>query len=349
MNDDNGKRRGSRPAEPQVPEEATLPVGAAELTLSTAPGEATLPVAPAGGQLQASLPAFLGGSLAGGDAIDRFAGAVPSFGNVLLAIGTGVAESQEELDRSLVETVDELQKKTITVVTDVVQELDDRGLPVPGAPTLVTEEVSLVNYVPPTQQLWERVSLSMDMTVAGMSAEHGMVLERQQTHAAASASSWGFWGWAGGSATQSSSEQAYRSSSDMQWSSGQVRMDAVLGTRRLEKLPVGAEVQIAPRIDFSQGAAVELAVTPQVTRRQVQVTVQLRKANGAVNPGQALAISSDGLGMAFAPEHGSDTDAGGRTVLLLYRDFPKNAVAAPVTGTVTVRLGQIARTLDVTL
>ncbi|HYR10884.1 MAG TPA: hypothetical protein VEQ60_24100, partial [Longimicrobium sp.] len=249
MSEDKGKRRTSRaagpppPAEPpQVPEEATLPV--AGFSLSETPADArelaaaaataaavAAPPTPVGAALQAQSLATL---LSGGGALGQFADVMPTFGNVLLSIGTGVAASQEAMDRSLVDTVRELQDTRITIVTDVIQELGDDGLPdVTREPTVVTEEVSLVNHVPPTQLLWDRVALSMDMTVSGISAEHGVVFRQRQTQAQGSAGSfWGFYDWFGGSASTREQTAQSRSAYEQQWASGQVRLDALLGSRR---------------------------------------------------------------------------------------------------------------------
>lgn len=358
MTDDKGKRRGTGPAEPQVPEEATLPVGAADAVLSASPvpldaavQAAAMPIA---AQVQSVTDpnALLSGMLGGDGALGQFNDAMPSFGAVLLSIGTGVASSQQAMDESLRDTVDALQEAKITIVTDVIQELGDDGLPdQEKKPTLVTEEVSLVNYVPPTQQLWERVSLSMDLTVAGFSAEQGMILRQQQTQAQGATGTrfWGFGDWFSGSASHGAQERVTQSRTETQWSSGQVRLDALLGTRRMEKLPVGAEVVVGPQITFSQAAVVETRPVPQVTRRAVDVTVQVRRRDGAYDVARPLEITSDVFAYGFAGTHTSSTDTEGRTVVTVYRDTPAGTAVSPLRGTLSVKLGQIVRTLDITL
>lgn len=364
MSEDKGKRRGTRPAEPNVPEEATLPVGAAHAPLSAAPlvpavGDVVDPhtLAPVEIPVLTELqgvndPAsMMTGLTGGGSPLGQLADVMPTFGNVLLSIGTGVAASQEAIDRSLVDTVKKLQDTRITVVTDVIQELGDDGLPdVEKGPSVETQEVSLINYVPPTHHLFKSVKISMDMSVAGVSSEHGLVFNQQQTSASgvSGSSYWGFYGWFDGYGSHSRQEQTAVSQAEQQWSSGQVRMDAVLGARRMEKLPVGAQVEIGPQISFSVGTARE-ATTGNVTQRWVEVTVQVRKSDGAVNISQPLVITSDPFPYAYVGSHTSTTDTDGKTVVRIYRDYPKGLAPTPARGRLTVTMNAIVRTFDVTL
>lgn len=364
MSEDKGKRRGTRPAEPNVPEEATLPVGAADATLSAAPlvpavGDIVDPVTlapveiPALAELQSVTdPSSMFTGLNGdGSPLGQLADVMPTFGNVLLSIGTGVAASQEAIDRSLIETVRTLQDTKITVVTDVIQELGDDGLPdVENPPHVETQQVSLINYVPPTHHLFKSVKISMDMSVSGMSSEHGLMFKQQQTSAAgvSGSSYWGFYGWFDGYGTASRQEQTQVNQSEQQWASGQVRMDAVLGARRMEKLPVGAQVEIGPQISFSVGTPREVT-TNNITQRWVEVTVQVRKSNGALNVDQDLSISSDPFPFAYVGSHTNTTNAQGQTVVKLFREYPKGLAPAVAKGRLTVTMGAIVRTFDVTL
>lgn len=358
MTDDKGKRRAARPAEPQVPEEATLPAGLGDTIQATglvpasqADAVALATAVPVGATLQADAASSLGGLLGVNSPLGQFDSMMPTFGNVLLNIGSGVAASQEEMDKSLIETVKKLQDTKIKIVTDVIQELDDHGLPdATKEVKLVTEEVSLVNYVPPTQQLWNRVALSMDLTVSGMSAENGMVLKQQQTQASGVAGSswWGFYGWFDGQASSSRQEQSTQSGYEQQWSSGQVRLDATLGSRRMDKLPVGAEVVTGPQISFSVGQATETK-TGALVRRTVDVTIQVRRGNGQVLVGQALSVASDPFPYSFGTPEGSITNTSGKVVVQLSRDYPAGVAPSPVKGTITVTMNALVRSFDLSL
>lgn len=355
MTDDKGKRRPARTDEPQAPEEALTPAlgDAMQATglvpATTEDAQALAAAVPMTTTLQADAASTLGGLLGVTSPLGQFESVMPTFGNVLLSIGTGVAASQEAMDKSLVATVQKLQDTKIKIVTDVIQELDDAGLPdTTREVTVVTEDVSLVNYVPPTQQLWNRVALSMDMTVSGMSAENGMVFRQQQTSASGYAGSswWGFYGWFDGSASASRQEQASQSAYEQQWSSGQVKLDATLGTRRMEKLPVGAEVVTGPQISFSVGKTTETKVD-KLIRRSVDVTVQVRKRDGSVLVGQSLVVSSDPFPYALAD--GSTTSTSGKVVVQLTRDYPAGVSPQPVQGALTVKMNDMVRNFGLTL
>lgn len=352
--DSRGKRRAAAsptpPAEaPEAPAapSAEVPVGAGALAAAEPLLSPELPATAVADDPFASLSTILSDT---GPVAGQLGAMAPTFGNVLLSIGTGVARSQALLDAGLRETVDKLKATRIKVVTKVVQELDDDGLPLAAGPDLETEEVSLINYVSPTQHVWKNVRLSMDMSVSHVSAESGLTFRRDQTSVAGRGGSfWGFYGWFEGAGTHSGVEQTSRSEYEQTWSSGQVRLDAVMEARHTDKLPVGVEVEIGPKIYFTQGPLREAAVGRTVTRRQVDVTIQVQKANAAVNANVTLVVACAGLGYGFASGYSSTTNGEGRTVVTLTRDVPAGAPLVPATGTLSVRLGEISRTLDVTL
>ncbi|HYR12358.1 MAG TPA: hypothetical protein VEQ60_31515, partial [Longimicrobium sp.] len=99
----------------------------------------------------------------------------------------------------------------------------------------------------------------------------------------------------------------------------------------------------------AQGAVLETRPTPQVTRRAVDVTVTVRKKDGSLHVNQPVAVTSDPFTWGFAGTHTSSTDTSGNTVVTLYREYPSGTVAAPLRGRLTVALGEVSRTLDVTL
>lgn len=345
-----GKRPASDTADvPEAPvvQNETVPVGA---SLQTADSPFLSPEVPATPSVDpfAHLSSILSEG-SGGAATGALGAMAPTFANVLLSIGAGVAESQAALDKGLIETVTKLRDTKIKVVTEVVQELDDDGLPRATGPELVTEELSLINYVAPSQQVWKNVTLSMDMSVSEISAENGMTFSQDQTTASGRGNSfWGFYGWFDVAANRNSYDQTQRSEYETTWSSGQVRLDATLESRHTEKLPVGVELEIGPKIYFSQGALRE-STAAKVTRRSVDVRIQVQKASAAVNPAATIVTSCTGLAWSYATGYTSTTNALGETVVTLTRDVPAGAPVVPVKGKLTVKLGEIVRDFEVTL
>lgn len=288
------------------------------------------------------------------DASGEFADLAPTFGDVLLSIGTGVADSQDALDRGLIETAKELSDTRITVVTDVIQSLDDDGLPDMAESELITNEVSLINYVNPTVHEWSHVALSMDLSVGEMSNERGATFSKTQRDRRSSGTGllWGFVGWF--STSDSSSRSSYESnvSQEADWASGQVRLDAQLQPRDIERFPAPAEISIGPQIYFSQGSVTQTTSGDVVTSRSVDVEIFVRKKNGDENPSASIELDSEPFRQSFKADEGytgSTTNADGRCRVTLTRDIPSARFLRATTAQITVNLGKVRKTTEITL
>ena len=184
----------------------------------------------------AGFPAPLGAGGDGGllglaaDASGQLENIAPTFGNILSSIGLGVANSQAALDNGIIETVRKLSDTKITVVTEVVEHLDDNGLPDVAATELITNELSVLNFVTPTVHEWKHVAISLDMNVGAMDDETGVrysVASEQHSLGLAGL----FFGYVG--VGYMSDTETYRSMManthrEAQWSSGVVQLDATL-------------------------------------------------------------------------------------------------------------------------
>jgi hypothetical protein len=188
----------------------------------------------------------------------------------------------------------------------------------------------------------------MDMTVAGIDSESGMTFKREQSNTNVSAGAWAFFGWFNAHHSHSEVNVATQTQQEAMWASGQVRLDATLGSRRAEKLPVGADFAIGPQIYFSQGAVRE-EKQGTLMRRSIDVTIQVRKASGAVNASAALVVSCDTLSLSFASGYSSLTNAQGQTRITLSREYPVGFAPGSAKAKVTVKLGDYSRDLDVSL
>lgn len=287
------------------------------------------------------------------DASGQVEGIAPTFGNILSSVGLGVANSQAALDKGVVDTVKKLSDTKITVVTEVVEELDDDGLPDPEATQLITNELSVLNFVTPTVHEWKHVALSMDMSVGAMDNETGVTYNVNST-STSSGSIGAFFGLVGvGYKTTSTTYGNMMANTDReaQWSEGVVQLDATLGPRRTGKFPVPASVSIGPQIFFSQGSVVETKVANVVTERSVDVLINVRKASGAANPGKAIELEAGGLLPSFsttAPFTGSTTDADGQCKVTLRRTITPG-FGQTGKRSITVRLGQISKRFDLVI
>lgn len=319
-------------------------------------GSINLDMTPASGT--ANFPAFMAASklLAGeADVSDDLGGLAPTFGNVLNSIGVGVATSQEALDQGLVEVARTLSDTKIDLVTQVVQELDEDGLPVPPTDdsNLRKQNVSLINFVNPQAHQWQHVALSMDLSVGAMDNETGMKFNATQTRSSVSGTGllWGFVGWFQHSS--SSRETSVERSTDQEaaWARGQVRMDALLTPRHTGKFPVPAEVSIGPQIAIGLGGVVESEVSGVITRSQ-DLTITVRTASGAVNPDKPLVVSSNSYAIEFLDNGAASfnfTNAEGIVMVRVKRRIPNAIFGATTRGNVSVELGQISKDIQVSL
>jgi hypothetical protein len=316
--------------------------GGIAVRAGTAPARGALPV---GGASSASLLGL------GADVSGQLETIAPTFGNILSSVGLGVANSQAALDKGVIDTVKKLSDTKITVITEVVEQLDDNGLPDVAATQLVTNELSVLNFVTPTVHEWKHVSLSLDMSVGAMDDETGMSYSVDSTRQSMGTAG-AFFGFVGlGYMSNSSTYQSMQASShrESQWANGVVQLDAVLAPRRTSKFPVPATVSIGPQMYVSQGAVVETKVGGIVTERGVDVLITVRKADGAVNPSKSIDLDSAGLLPSFSsasPFTGSTTNSDGQCKVNLKRSITPG-FGAPFKRTLTLRLGQLSRRFDV--
>jgi hypothetical protein len=280
----------------------------------------------------AASPAPSGGIIlgAGEDAANRLIEGAPVFGKVLELVGFAVAQSQQSLDEGVITGVKKLNDTKIKVVTQVVQELNEDGLPDASKTQLVTNELSVLNFFVPTFHEWKNVELAMDLTVGEFDAEQGVKFHAEQESTSVGggfSKSWYFGGagWFGMSHSESEQTTNVETSQDMTWSSGQVRVSALLGPRRTGKFPTPATVEIAPQIYVTQGAISEQKTDEVVTSRAVDVMIEVRKRDGStMQQGVPIVVESGGLLPDFGGT-GSVTDAKGRVKVKLTRSLAGGA------------------------
>ncbi|HSU12480.1 hypothetical protein [Longimicrobium sp.] len=355
------KPRAQQPgAEAEVKEQEMELAGAAvptgSMSLAEAGVDAPVIGAPVGGFSPDFMPAGAStGALAlGADVTGGLTRLAPTFGEVLLSVGQGVAESQAALDRSLIDTAKELSKTKIKVVTDVIQKLDDDGLPDAEQTQLITEDVSLINFLSPEVHEWKNVAISMDFEVGAIDSERGVQFKQSQgtSKVQAGASFWGFGSWFNYDYQSQSTQVNSHSDSESSWATGQVKLDATLAPRRTEKFTAPSQVVIGPQIFFAQGAITRVTASGKETARSMPITVTVLKASGEPNPNAPLVVECDKFGYSFvadAPFKGSLTNPDGQVKVMVTRQIPDERFSAAQKGTVTVRLGAIVRTLEIVL
>lgn len=288
------------------------------------------------------------------DVSQELADTVPSFGNVLRSIGLGVSASQTALDKGVIDTVNKLKNTKITIVTDVIQTLDDDGLPSASGTRLVTQEVSVLNFVTPTVHAWKHVAVSMDLELGALDREYGMQFTSKQTSRGAVSGGlfWGFLGWGTHWDNETNETRNARTRSESDWSRGTVRLDAMLTPRPVPRFPAAATVTRGPELYFSQGATADALSGDAVTGRSMVLTITCRKQNGAPNPNKQINIDAGSMLVNFATTDGftgSTTNPDGQVRLTLTRSFPSPAYSRPARVRVHASLGDFKRSFTTTL
>jgi hypothetical protein len=272
----------------------------------------------------------------------------PTFGNVLKSIGQGVASSQIALDQGVIQTVKDLNDIKITVVTDIVLKLNDDGIPIATDEDLLTQEVSVLNYVAPTVHEWKHVALSMDLSISSISEDRGIEFSREQkTNVTNTGLLWGFIGWTKTDDKITKTTSTQQTTREVEWISGQVRLDAMLSPRDTTKFPVPAQVSTGPQIFINPGSVVETKDS-----RSLDLLLKIIKGDGSINPGagpinvdagmlQVSAASTDG----YTP---GETNADGKAKFTLSRKI-YGGFSQPYRVQVAIRWNDIVRNMEVVL
>ena len=284
----------------------------------------------------------------GTDVTSQLNSAIPAFGNVLASIGNGVAASQKALDQGVVTTVTALNGKNITVVTDVIEVLNDDGLPDASKTQLVTQSLSVLNFFTPTVHEWKQVAIAMDLEVGSFSSSQGLQFSSDQTFDKTTTTGlfWGFLGWTSMNLDETTTDISDTTTHEVAWQQGQVRVDAILGPRNTSKFPVPDSISIGPQIFVTQGAVTTITAGGVTTGRSIDLQIQVRKADGTPNPAKNIVINAGGLLPSFTG--GSATDATGLVKATLTRNLPAGSTDFQKFSIIAT-LGQISKTFSVTL
>src|SRR5256886_637277 len=262
--------------------------------------------------LSAAMPAAAPAGL-GADVTDKLKSAAPTFAEVLSSVGLGVASSQAALDKGVVDAVAALSDKKVKFVNTITTKLDDQGLPIPPSmvnnqpDNLTITEVSAINFFSPTVHEWKHVALAMDLEVGALDSKSGVSFSQTQASlqtAGGISYLWGFSGWFNLNSSLKTTNISMTRQQESNWSRGSVRIDAQLGPRGTERLPIPGSLKRAPLFYLSPGAIVEAAGVRRLTAK-----IQARKLDGSPNTPQILAVTAAGLGVSFQPS--ATTDAQG--------------------------------------
>jgi hypothetical protein len=293
------------------------------------------------------------------DVSQALAMSVPSFGNVLQSIGFSIADSQSNLDQGVIATAKQMSDSKIDVISEVILDLDDDGNPAEDQPDPVRQSVSLLNFFPPMVHEWKHVSISMDLTVSALHYQHGLVFNQviKNKNQVTYPLNWGFLGWfktdvIAEVTRTTATDYSSQFHQDVDWAEGQVRVDALLGTRETTTFPAPTEVAVGPQIYFNQGPAAEKfdKSSTSPVQRTTSFVVTVLKSSGDVNGNAYLEFSAGSVAASGQNDSatggefkGNYTNTKGQVKVNLLRDLRGLASTAPVEATLTLTLGQLKR------
>jgi hypothetical protein len=193
----------------------------------------------------------------------------------------------------------------------------------------------------------------MDLSVGEVDNSAGITFTRTQRSIGANAVGlfWGFIGWFDTHDSTTTTTASVDRRFEADWSQGQVRVDALLGPREVDGFTPPAQVDIGPRLYFSQGTVTD-STTAGVHTRATTLRITLLKADGSANPSKNLVVDAGGLIPSFTTGGGftgSTTNTDGQVELRISRQAPAGVTLTPRQFAIRVELGQISSTATVTL
>jgi hypothetical protein len=281
------------------------------------------------------------GSPGDADVTDELLEAAPTFGNMLRTVGVSVANAQRALDESVVETVKKMAGTYVQVATEVVQYLNDLGLPDASKTEVVTHDVSLLSLATPPLHEWKSVVVTMDLDVSEIDARAGITFK--QTGGNLSLQFGGGFSGSGAVAFDSTSiDSRFRSD----FARGRLTLDGTLAPRTTTKFPDPVKIVKSPMISVSVGA---LVTDKTAGTRTVSLGITVLKDNGAVAPGKLLEIAAPGL-LAGFDSNGSTTDLKGQAKAILTRNIgTADPAPPPQQFTMTLTMKQVRRVMQIAL
>jgi hypothetical protein len=285
--------------------QATIPAGLASALANVTPADVAslaAQIAGLGTETQAA-QALQPVTAAEARVTDEFADAGPAFGTFLKSIGTAVADTQKALDMSMVQTAEALSKQSVKIAAVFEQVVDDTGQL--GASQVHMQDVPLITLVTPNALQFTQVHITADMEVEEFTNAKGLKIKKNHTdfnlNAKAKYSMFGGFGASGGTNLNVTSDGHEENTSDASdKAAGKLHMEATIEPREIP-IPQPFVVQKGPRLrlvpgsrkDLKADGVTETTVPAEIKSREVVITAQLVKADGAPLAGK-LQVTCDG-------------------------------------------------------
>lgn len=288
-------------------------------------------------------PLALPGNAAVGDELER---AGLAFGDLVLGVGSAVADTQ----RTLNETGAALATTLATTVVDViaVQETQYNDSGEIQASVSHVRPLPLISFIDPVFYQWRYVRLQGQFYASEFA---GATKNSSYVHNANNekANSGLIYVLGGGYHVSKYSSTDTTTSTDKTTdvSVGSVRMNAMLEPRSDVSIPAARQTIVGPNITALSGEIADELDAAIIVGRTMNVTLELHRRDGTAIPGKELSIETSGVPWSYTGAHTTDTD--GRVEIQLRREFlTPEADRSPTQVVVTARRGMVSNDTTVT-
>lgn len=257
---------------------------------------------------------------------DEVARAGVSFGNIILATGKAVAETQKKLDATGAATATAMSNTLVDVIAVVEKVYDDEGNLTDGVTHV--QHLPLITFMNPTLHKVSALRLQCQFYASEFATSSSATnINATFDHSVGI----NFVGVRGKFAGQLNASQVNTNSSD-DLTYASARMNLLLEPRDDIGVPKPTQIIKGPHLAVIQGAKQETHEnsdpTKRIISRTMEVLIEYRRRNGDPIPDKALSIDAPGIVWEYAGTNATDpnghvvTDTDGHIMIQLRRDFP---------------------------
>lgn len=264
-----------------------------------------------------------------------------AFGELIKQLGGAVADTSRKLNETSAKTANALAQTLVDVIA--VQEtiyLDDGSI---DTSKVHTRKLPLINFIDPAFYEWREVRVQAVFVAEEMTAASSSTNLNTKSSTDVS----GSFLMLGLGYKDSGSQEASRSDSSLDRSTGNVRINARL--RQMPDIGVRKPRQSVrgPRLAILPGQILDIKEEGKLVARTCAVLVEYHRRDGTPLDGKTIAVDTDGVSWKLTG--GAQTDANGRLALELRRELlGEEPETAPGDVVVTARVGLVNTSVTIT-
>lgn len=242
------------------------------------------------------------------------------FGELINQIGQGISQTTARLTQTGAASISALATTTVKVIAAEETIYDDAGQIIRHQS--FQQELPLITFVDPVIYQWSQVRIQGSFFAQELSTATRESYSHHQDQE--SYGQGGLFVILGGGHNRNNSSGGSGSTqtlSEFDVSVGTVRLNALLEPRYDVGVPKPTPVVVGPNIAILQGQMFEEKDGGVLVGRTMEVLLEYRRADGAAIAAKTLSVRCDGLAWRYASDIATQTDADGRVMIILRREF----------------------------